>query len=414
MFNKKKSKKKEPLGRIGRVEREQRYNQAIKFTTYSIVALVVIVALAGILINTVFVPNSTIVTINGDQILTRDFQKRVKMDRDRLVTEYDMYLQFAMTLTDPDQQQQYLYILSQIEAQLETETVGQSVMNQLIDEYFIVKEAESRGITVTDQEVEDYFNSLFGYYPDGVPTPVVTEAVPTATMSPTQLAIITPTPAPEGSDDEVIETTGDQPQPTSVSQEDFETNLNGYLDRMKPYGVDADYLKELIRIQLFREKLDEDLLKGITAPTQEQVWARHILVEDLETAEDLLEQLNDGADFGDLAREFSTGPSGVNGGDLGWFGRGQMVAEFEEAAFSGDVGEIVGPVETQFGFHLIQIVGKQDVPADQTTVDNLVYTALSDLLNAYKEEADIVFADNWIERTPNEPDIIRMADTAQQ
>jgi parvulin-like peptidyl-prolyl isomerase len=413
MFNKKKSKKKESLGRIGRVEREHRYNQAIKITTYVVVGLVLIVALAGILINTVFIPNSTIVTINGKAILTRDFQKRVQMDRDRLVSEYGMYQQFAMTLTDPDQQQQYLYYLSQIEAQLVTEDVGQSVMNQMIDEYFIVEEAKARGITVTDEEVEEYFNSLFGYYPDGVPTPVVTEALPTSTLSPTQLAIITPTPAPEGSDD-VVETSGDQPLPTSVSQEDFETNLEGYLDRMKPYGVDADYLKELIKIQLFREKLDEDLRKGISAPTQEQVWARHILVEDLESAEDLLEQLNDGGDFGDLAREFSTGPSGVNGGDLGWFGRGQMVTEFEEAAFSGEVGEIVGPVQTNFGFHLIQIVGKEEFPADETTIDTLVYTALSDLLNAYKEEADIVFAENWIDRTPNEPDIIRMAEQPVQ
>jgi len=82
--------------------------------------------------------------------------------------------------------------------------------------------------------------------------------------------------------------------------------------------------------------------------------ASHILVESEEEAKDLIFKLSDGADFAALAQEFSTGPSGPNGGSLGWFGQGQMVAPFEQAVMSLTVGEVSPlPVQTQFGWHVI-------------------------------------------------------------
>jgi len=82
--------------------------------------------------------------------------------------------------------------------------------------------------------------------------------------------------------------------------------------------------------------------------------ASHILVESEEEAKDLIVKLSDGADFVSLAQEFSTGPSGPNGGSLGWFGQGRMVAPFEQAVMSLTVGEVSPlPVQTQFGWHVI-------------------------------------------------------------
>lgn len=82
--------------------------------------------------------------------------------------------------------------------------------------------------------------------------------------------------------------------------------------------------------------------------------ASHILVESEEEAKDLIVKLSDGADFAALAQEFSTGPSGPNGGSLGWFGQGRMVAPFEQAVMSLTVGEVSPlPVQTQFGWHVI-------------------------------------------------------------
>jgi parvulin-like peptidyl-prolyl isomerase len=85
-----------------------------------------------------------------------------------------------------------------------------------------------------------------------------------------------------------------------------------------------------------------------------QIKARHILVEQEYEAQDLVKSLATGKSFEALAREHSRCPSGKEGGDLGAFGRGSMVRAFEEAAFALKVGEVSGPVRTQFGYHLIQ------------------------------------------------------------
>ena len=87
------------------------------------------------------------------------------------------------------------------------------------------------------------------------------------------------------------------------------------------------------------------------------VEASHILVTSQEQAQSLLEQVHTGADFAALARQHSQCPSKINGGSLGQFGPGQMVKSFEEATFALSIGDISEPVQTQFGYHLIQRTG---------------------------------------------------------
>ena len=86
--------------------------------------------------------------------------------------------------------------------------------------------------------------------------------------------------------------------------------------------------------------------------------ARHILVPTLEACEDLKQQIEGGADFADIAKAHSKCPSGRNGGDLGSFGPGQMVKEFDDVVFSADVGTLQGPVKTQFGYHLLEVTSR--------------------------------------------------------
>ena len=83
--------------------------------------------------------------------------------------------------------------------------------------------------------------------------------------------------------------------------------------------------------------------------------ARHILVDSAEKCEDLKTQIQGGASFADLAKQHSSCPSGKSGGDLGEFGRGQMVPEFDQVVFSAPVNEVQGPVKTQFGYHLLEV-----------------------------------------------------------
>ena len=88
--------------------------------------------------------------------------------------------------------------------------------------------------------------------------------------------------------------------------------------------------------------------------------ARHILVDSLEACEALKAELEAGGDFAAAAMEHSSCPSGLQGGDLGEFGPGQMVPEFDKVVFSADVNTIQGPVKTQFGYHLLEVTSRED------------------------------------------------------
>ena len=88
--------------------------------------------------------------------------------------------------------------------------------------------------------------------------------------------------------------------------------------------------------------------------------ARHILVDTLEECEKLKSEILAGSEFSEAAMKHSNCPSGLQGGDLGEFGPGQMVPEFDEVVFSANLNEVQGPVKTQFGFHLLEVTSRQE------------------------------------------------------
>jgi peptidyl-prolyl cis-trans isomerase C len=88
--------------------------------------------------------------------------------------------------------------------------------------------------------------------------------------------------------------------------------------------------------------------------------ARHILVDTEAQCQELKNQIEEGADFAELAREHSSCASGQQGGDLGQFGPGMMVKEFDEVVFSAEVNTVQGPVKTQFGYHLVEVTERKD------------------------------------------------------
>jgi len=90
-----------------------------------------------------------------------------------------------------------------------------------------------------------------------------------------------------------------------------------------------------------------------------KIRASHILVSTSEEAESVLSEIKAGGDFGELAKKYSSCPSKGQGGDLGYFAKGQMVKDFEDAAFSLKEGEVSGIVKTQFGYHIIKLTGKE-------------------------------------------------------
>ncbi len=126
---------------------------------------------------------------------------------------------------------------------------------------------------------------------------------------------------------------------------------NGYFQKKIQAAITPDTLKK---------RFEEESAK---VKPQQEVSARHILVKTAEEAKAIVAELDGGKDFIELAKEKSTGPSGPNGGDLGYFGPGRMVPEFEKAAFALEKGAYTKePVKTQFGFHIIRIDDKRDQP----------------------------------------------------
>ncbi len=100
----------------------------------------------------------------------------------------------------------------------------------------------------------------------------------------------------------------------------------------------------------------------VQSEAQQEFKASHILVATEEEAAEIVGDLRAGADFAETAKARSTGPSGPRGGDLGWFAEGQMVKAFEQAVMAMTVGDISGPVQSQFGWHVILLEGKRDLP----------------------------------------------------
>lgn len=135
------------------------------------------------------------------------------------------------------------------------------------------------------------------------------------------------------------------------------------------YGYkDEDDLRKTFRTGLMQEKaavkdvkVTEEEVKEYYDNYEPKIKARHILVEDEATAKEVKKKLDEGGKFEDLATEYSTDPgSAANGGDLGWFGKGQMVAEFEEAAYALDADAISEPVKSEHGYHIIQVTEKEE------------------------------------------------------
>lgn len=89
-----------------------------------------------------------------------------------------------------------------------------------------------------------------------------------------------------------------------------------------------------------------------------QATARHILVDEEARCQDLIDRIKGGEDFAELAKQNSSCPSKRDGGHLGTFGRGQMVPEFDQACFEGAVGEVQGPIKTQFGYHAVEVTAR--------------------------------------------------------
>lgn len=409
---------------LARVERERRQIGLIRTIAIAGIVTVVLLLAYGYLRLNVFALREPVARVNGVTITTGEWQERVKFQRAQMINlfnQYQLYQQFGM---DASQQ------LQQIAGMLQSpELVGQQVLDQMTDEVLIRQEAEKRGISVSKAEVDAYFQETFGFFPDGTPTPTVTPTefiFPTlssqqltiypSTSTPTEAATstVTPTGTPDRSVTPTPTATTAPPTPTFVPQEPtasptpyteqgFQTDYEEMIKSYDTYGISEQTVREAYEADLLRKKLRDAIASDIPQ-TEEQVWARHILLETEEEANAAYERLQNGEDFADVASKISkdTG-SAANGGDLGWQPRSFFVKEFGDAAFTQEIGEIGKPVKSDFGYHIIQVIAREELPLSDNQYEQKKETALSDWLTAAKAEATIETFETWREHVPTEP-----------
>ncbi|MCC7119677.1 MAG: peptidylprolyl isomerase [Anaerolineales bacterium] len=440
---------------VARLERERQQTRIAMYAFVGILTAVVALLVYGFLDVNFFQLNKPVAKVNDVEIPASEFEERVRMQRSQMLSTYTTYMQYQQFGMDFSQQ------LQQIQTYLDTPgSIGKVIVDQLVNEEILRQEAAKRGITVSDAEVEKTMQDDFGYYPNGSPTPTVTPTefltpelpaevfdivtkTPLTSPTPESTATLLPTltidPATTGTVEATVTappTATSTPLPTATATaaptltvtagppptatptatpytlEGFQDVYATQIATFGKFGMDeADY-RRLVVTRLLQKKLEDQVITDVKA-TQEQVWARHILVADGTVAMTIIDKLKVGGDFGDLAKEFSidTG-SAANGGDLGWFGTGRMVPEFDAAVFAlekpGDFTQ--EPVKSQFGYHIIQLIAKRDVPRTeselQTARDEAFNKWLTDLRKNYTIETYDSF---WKQREPQEPSFITMA-----
>lgn len=178
---------------------------------------------------------------------------------------------------------------------------------------------------------------------------------------------------------------------------DFQTRMTFLRDR----ALHNEYFRTRVVDGLTEDEMRARYDKEIAAvPAEEEVRARHILVDSEEQAKAIIAELDAGKDFVELAKEKSTGPSGEQGGDLGYFTRGRMVPEFEESAFALEPGSYTKePVKTEFGWHVIKVEDKREAapPAFEEVADQIQRLMMQEkylaLLQSAHEASDVEVTD---------------------
>lgn len=215
--------------------------------------------------------------------------------------------------------------------QAQLRALRDQVLEQLIDQVLIVQAAEEMGLTVTDEELEESIARI---------------------------------------------------------KEDLGSE-EAFVNSLAANNLTEEEFRTLQRQQLLSRKV-MDSITADTPDEAEQVHARHILVQTREEAESILEQLESGADFAQLAKEHSVDETTKDdGGDLGFFPGGFVLPEFEEAAFALKVGERSGVVETPFGYHIIEVLERETRPIPDEIKEGLRQQKIINWLEAQRAQAEI-------------------------
>ncbi len=397
-----------------RSQREAETNRLVLIIT-GVITLVIALILGGaFLIDGVVRPAQAVASAGGQSIASRDFAKRVTYERWRqsnVIAQYYQNPYLQQQLADPQSQIGQLY-----QSLTQPISFGKSVLDQMTNELVIKQYADANGIKPDDVEVQDSINRQFGYIPNPktetptttptlTATPIITATaspIPTITPTASITATATLTPFPTG-----IPTV--TPGATEQKANFDKSQTNVYASAAKLTGLSEDDIRTLFRQSAINSALSDkvkEAVAGKLVAVQDEVKARHILVATEGEANDVIKALQSGESFAALARSVSTDTgSGAQGGELGWATKGKYVKEFEDYAWSGKIGDVSGPIKTQFGYHIIQIEAREPrtlTDQEQKDVQNKAFT---DWLTKTKDEKKVTTYDIWTDRVPSEPSL---------
>lgn len=405
-----------------RLDREKTQRNYILLVTAIIAASVILTLGYGILDSLYLKQIRPVAKVDGQAITSRDFEGQVRYQRFMLVNQIVNLSQYGEFFQQNIMQSQALLANS--------EELGQKILDRMVDDVVIAQEAKARNISVSDAELETELQSQFDFFPNGTAVPTLTPtSFATGTPGPTQMALVPPTatliptltpvpteetatptavftPTAAGPTPTAEPTWTPYPTPTQVTMDGYKQLYSDYTAQIELLNIPERIIRDIYRAQLYQRKMFE-LITADVLPLQEQVWARHILVATEEEANAVLERLNKGEDWSKIAAEVSLDTSNnTNGGDLGWFPRGVMITEFDDAAFALGIGEISQPVKTDFGFHIIQVIDhQQDRPVTASMLDKLKQSIWAKWLQDVKADKKIETFDLWKEIVPTDPTV---------
>ena len=383
---------------LAQKQKENLQKRIIIISTIAVLAIVFGLIVYGVLDRYVLRPKQTVISLEGETVKADQFEQQVRWMRRNRIIEIDQILVTYQQLGgSPEIYAYFEGQLNQAITQLQQPTlIGQEVLQMISQDLILLVEAKELGIEIDDARIDREIQEAFGFFIDGTPTP--------------QATLDLPEPTGEAEEDNGEDASPDPTAtpllvPTEYTEELFQSNYQEFVDSLKNDGIKEQTIRDIVRMAVIRQEV-RDAVSGDVERTQEQVQIQHILVAEEETALEVLQQLEEGESFEDLAAEYSLDTSNASlGGDLGWFGRGQMVTPFEEVAFALEAGEISDPVQTDFGWHILKSNGKEDRQLDINAYEQLRNQAFSAWLAEKETQYEPEINENWTKFVPSEPSI---------
>lgn len=386
---------------LARAERERIQSRWLLGVTIAIAVVAIGILGYGWFDSAYVQPKKTIAIVNGDTITKGEFQGRVRIFQRELMSQLNSYVQMEQFFaSDPQTIASIRELQNQIRTQLAyPEIIGQDVIIAMIREALVRQEAERLGIHVLPENVERQIQQNFGFYPDGTPTPF-----PTPTPDATRMAEIAVVSEPT-TEPSPTSTLPQTPFPTATPYvlEAYEDDYELFLDSLSAFDISESDFIAYVEAQLLEDKLREQFQPEIEDKA-EHVLIQHIFTLEEEIAQEALEQLESGDVWDDIVLEYSQDPSSrESSGDLGWNTLNDLVALFGQmgiAAFSAPIIEVVGPIESQQGWHILRVMDRQDREISQAAYQEAVDNAFEAWIAELTADAGITVEDEWLDHLP--------------